>query len=107
MTNWQEALAKLETATARLEAAIPDNIPLAEEALAMRGDAVAEIRALPPSPDAADKLRRLWERGEESVQRFRLLRAHLVVELSNVEQQRLLLRTIDISINSGQICKLY
>jgi hypothetical protein len=107
MTNWQEGLAKLETATARLEAAIPDNIPLAEEALAMRADAVAEIRALPPSPGSANRLRRLWERGEESVQRFRLMRAQLVVELSNVEQQRLLLRTIDDPVRSGQIDRRY
>ena len=107
MTNWQGALAKLETATARLEAAIPDNIPLAEEALTMREDAVAEIRALQASPDAADRLRYLCERGEESIQRFRLMRAQLVVELSNVEQQRLLLRTIDDPERSGQIDRRY
>lgn len=107
MTHWQGALAKLETAAARLEAAIPDNLPLAEEALSMREDAVGEIQALPPSPGMTSALRRLWERGEESVQRFRLMRAQLVVELSNVEQQRLLLRTIDDPERSGQIDRRY
>jgi hypothetical protein len=92
---WLQALEKLEIATARLESAIPDNVLLAEEALALRGEAIAEISALPRAGDVVDVLRALVERGEEAARHLRLARARLTVELGNVEQQRLLMRALD------------
>jgi hypothetical protein len=92
--SWQKALNRLESATVCLEAALPDNMALAEEALSIRQEAVTSIKTLPPEFGAAESLRRLWIRGEESLRQCRLLRAEIAVELGNVEQQRLLMRSL-------------
>ena len=92
--TWCKALENLEIATARLESAVPDDLSMAEEALALREEAVRQIAALPARPGVADGLRQLLERGEEAARRLRLVRAQSTVELGNVEQQRLLLRAL-------------
>lgn len=94
-------LDKLESATARLEAVVPDNLPAAEEALETREQAIAQIAALRAGAEELDRLRALWARGEEAVRHLRLLRAQLSVELSNVEQQRLLLRALGAGESHG------
>ena len=92
--TWREALENLDIATARLESATQGDLSLAEEALALREEAVRQIASLPARPGVAGAVRKLLERGEEAAQRLRLVRAQLTVELGNVEQQRLLLRAL-------------
>lgn len=93
--TFKQALAELESATARLEAALPDNLSLAQDAMALREEAISAIGTLPVESEAVVGLQRLWERGEASLRRLRLVRAQMTVEFSNLEQQRLLISAIN------------
>lgn len=95
-SRWRHVLEKLESATARLEAAGDANLPLLEDALSRYEAATTGIDKLgEPPPGAVEALRKCLERSRRVNERLRLAAACLRQEFARCSRIQSLMRSLD------------
>lgn len=92
---WDEAIAELERATARLEAALPANTSLMEDALERRAGAIRRLQAIsaPRDAETLTRLKKAASLGDAAQQKLILAREQIRDSIARLNQSSYLLRT--------------
>ncbi len=85
---WDNAIAELERASARLLAALPDNTPLIQDALSRRAEAIGRIQAIasPPDKETLARLEKAAKAGVEAQRKLILSREQIRGNIARLNQ---------------------